>query len=290
MRFIDAHHHLWDLEKHRYAWREKSATSEAAGRGTYLIGDYLADAGLYGLYRSVHVEGNFDPSDPVAETAWLQQVADTHGFPHGIVGFAALHEPNVAAVLEGHLQHRNFRGIRHILNWDPDPQLSQCDRPDYIGDRRWRAGFAFLARYGLSFDLQAHPWQMHQAAALATDYPDVQVVVDHLGMPVYRGEAGWESWRHGVQALAGCGNVTMKLSGFGMFDPAWTSESIRPEIDVVLECFGVKRCMFGSNFPVDKRWKSYRQVLEAVEAALPGLSDSEREDVLVGTAAHVYRI
>lgn len=290
MRLIDAHHHLWDLEKHRYLWHEQSSAEEGTGRGTYLIGDYLADAGQHGLYRSVHVEGNFDPSDPVAETAWLQQVADVHGFPNGIVGYAALHEPDVEAVLEGHLQHRNFRGVRQILNWDPNPQLSQCDRPDYLGDRRWRAGFALLARYGLSFDLQAHPWQMHQAAALATEYPDVQVVVDHLGMPIYRGEAGWDSWRRAVQALAACPNVTMKLSGFGMFDPAWSGDSIRPEIEVLLESFGTGRCMFGSNFPVDKRWKSYRQLLEAVQAALRGLSDSERQDVLAGTAGRVYRL
>src|ERR1700761_4017946 len=193
MRFVDAHHHLWDLEKYRYAWRENAATSEAAGRATYLIEDYLTDASEYGLYRSVHVEGNFDPSDPVGETAWLQQEADVHGFPHGIIGYAALHKPDVAAVLEGHMQHRNFRGIRHILNWDPNPQLSQCDQPDYMDDRRWRSGFALLGHYGLSFDLQAHPWQLHQAAALAAEHPDVQVIVDHLGMPVYRGEAGWES-------------------------------------------------------------------------------------------------
>ena len=290
MHFIDAHHHLWDLEKHRYAWHGQSETREGAGRGSYLIEDYVADIGQHGLYRSVHVEGNFDPSDPVAETAWLQQVADTHGFPNGIVGYAALQDPGVEAVLEAHMQHPNFRGIRQILNWDPNPLLSQCDRPDYLSDRRWGAGFALLARYGLSFDLQAHPWQMHQAAALATEYPDVPMVVDHLGMPVYRGEAGCDSWRSGVQALAACPNVTMKLSGFGMFDPAWSGDSIRPEIEVLLQSFGTGRCMFGSNFPVDKRWKSYGQVLEAVQAALRGLSDSERQDVLSGTAARVYRL
>ena len=82
----------------------------------------------------------------------------------------------------------------------------------------------------------------------------------------------------------------MKLSGFRMFDPTWTSDSIKPEINVLVESFGVKRCMFGSNFPVDKRWKGYREVLEAVETALPEMTDSEREDVLVGTAVRVYRI
>jgi predicted TIM-barrel fold metal-dependent hydrolase len=82
----------------------------------------------------------------------------------------------------------------------------------------------------------------------------------------------------------------MKLSGFGMFDPAWSGDSIRPEVEVLLESFGTRRCMFGSNFPVDKRWKGYRQVIEAVQAALRGLSDSERQDVLVGTAARVYRL
>ncbi len=290
MRFIDAHHHLWDLEKHRYTWHEESGRAKAAGRGTYLAEDYLADAGQHGLWRSVHVEGNYDPSDPVGETAWLQRIADSHGFPHGIVGYAALQQPGVEAVLEGHMQHQNFRGIRQILNWDPNPRLSQCDRPDYLDDQQWQAGFARLGRYGLSFDLQAHPWQMEQAAQLAAQCPDVAVIIDHLGMPVYRGEAGWASWRHGVQVLAAHDNVTVKLSGFGMFDPAWTSNSIRPEIEVLLESFGTRRCMFGSNFPVDKRWKTYREVLDGVETALQGLSDAEREDVLAGTAERVYRL
>jgi predicted TIM-barrel fold metal-dependent hydrolase len=290
VRFVDAHHHLWDFESNFYPWHEAAATAEAASRGMYLIDDYLADVGERTLHRSVHVEGNLDPSDPVGETAWLQAIADEHGFPHGIVGYAALHKPDVQQVLEGHLEHRNFRGVRHILNWDPDSRMSQCDRPDYLEDRSWKQGFALLGRYGLTFDLQAHPWQLPQAAAVARECPDVGVVVDHLGMPIYRGEAGWETWRDGVRTLAGCANVTMKLSGFGMFDPAWSAGSIQPWIDELLDCFGPDRCMFGSNFPVDKRWKSYEQVVRGVETALRELSDAEREAVMVGTATQVYRL
>jgi len=201
-----------------------------------------------------------------------------------------LEDAGVEAVLEAHCRHRNFRGVRQILNWDPNPLLSQCARVDYLGDRRWCAGFALLGRYGLSFDLQAHPWQMPEAASLARAFPEVQVVVDHLGMPAYRGEAGWDSWRAGVEALAGCANVSVKLSGFGMFDPAWTAASIRPEVELILDRFGVDRCMFGSNFPVDKRWKSFVEVVEGVDSALVSLSPTERDAVFARNAIRIYRL
>lgn len=290
MGIVDAHHHLWDLGQNPYPWHDRATTAEARGRETYLIETYLADAVPHGVDRSVHVEGNFDPTNPVGETAWLQKIADEHGFPHAIVGYAPLHAPNAEGILEAHLVHRNFRGVRQILNWDPDPILSQCDRPDYLDDPAWRRGFNLLARHSLSFDLQAHPWQLPAAAQIAHRCPEVQIVVDHLGMPVHRGEAGRDTWRHGVEALAACDNVTMKLSGFGMFDPSWDAVRIAPHVELLLDRFGCDRCMWGSNFPVDRRWKTFSGVVADVTTALGGLSADERASVLSGTATRVYQL
>lgn len=290
MDLVDAHHHLWDLESGRYPWHEEAATAEAAGRQSYLIDTYLAEARPQGVRRSVHVEGNYDPGDPAGETAWLQGIADEHGFPHAIVGYAPLHAPDIQAILEAHLVHPNFRGIRHILNWDPDWRLSQCDRPDYLENPAWRQGFGLLGGYGLSFDLHAFPWQLPAAAEVARAFPDVSVVVDHLGLPAHRGESGWDSWRSGVEQMAGCDNVTMKLSGFGMYDPDWDAARIAPYVDLLLDRFGPDRCMWGSNFPVDRRWKTYEEVVRHVTAALGGLSETERAAVLAGTATRVYRL
>lgn len=290
MKLIDAHHHLWDLAAHRYTWAQGDHGAEAQGRGSYLIEDYLADAAHHELVASVHVEGNFDPSDPVAETAWLQSIAERTTYPQAIVAFAPLQDPDLARLLDAHARFANLRGVRHILNWDPDPLLRQCERPDYLTDRQWQAGLRLLARAGLSFDLQAAPWQMVDAARLAASLPDLQVVINHAGMPAQPSEAGRESWRRGMAGLARSDNVTVKLSGFGMFDPGWNAASIRPVVTELLELFGPSRCLFGSNFPVDRRWRSFDGVVSELDRALSDLSESEREAIFVKNAQRVYRL
>jgi predicted TIM-barrel fold metal-dependent hydrolase len=131
---------------------------------------------------------------------------------------------------------------------------------------------------------------MPEAASLAASFPGVQIIVDHIGMPVYRGESGWDSWRTGIDVIAGRPNVSIKLSGFGMFDVSWTAESIRPGVELVLERFGPDRCMFGSNFPVDKRWATFAEAFDRVSTAVGALSEVERDAVFAGNAIRFYRL
>ena len=104
----------------------------------YLLKDYLADVRNQNVVKSVHVECGWDPSNPVGETEWLQGIADKHGFPHGIVARATLDAPDVEQVLEGHARHKNVRGIRHAVNWHPDPAKTYVNRPDLIRTEAWR--------------------------------------------------------------------------------------------------------------------------------------------------------
>ena len=134
---IDAHHHLWDVTLHRYPGLA-SESSRIVRR--YLVDDFLSDAAKCSLVKSVHLQGEIDRRQSVAETAWLQAIADQHGFPHGIVAYAPLQDPQLDEILAKHAQHANLRGIRQILN--PD----QCERPDFLTDPAWQAGGEWLHR------------------------------------------------------------------------------------------------------------------------------------------------
>jgi predicted TIM-barrel fold metal-dependent hydrolase len=283
---IDPHHHLWHLSLYRYPWLEAQPSAH-----NYLVEDYLADTRNQDVVKSVHLQAEIDPSQAVAETEWLQGIADAHGIPNGIVAWAPLQQgAAVQSVLEQHARHRNFRGIRQLLNWDPDPARSQSDRPDYLTDASWRTGYGLLRNYGASYDLQVFPFQMSDAAQLAGDYPDIPMIVNHTGMPRDRDPAVLEVWRQGMQRLAERPNVSVKISGLGMSEPTWTADSIRPLVLETIDIFGTDRSMFASNFPVDKAWSTFDVLYDAFKAITAGFSDGERRAMFHDNAERIYRI
>ena len=258
----------------------------------YLVADLLADAARQGLQKSVHVQANFNPADPVGETAWLEEIAarpESRGFPHGIVAFADFSSPEVQSVLERHARFSRMRGIRQVLNRHPDPKLNRAPK-DYLADESWQANFGLLRRHGWSFDVQVYWQQMPAVAALARRYPDLQFILDHAGMPAERDAAGIEGWRRGMRALAGCPNIAVKLCGYGMVDTRWTPESIRPFVLQPIEWFGPGRSMFASNFPVDRLMASYDRLWDAYAEITAAFSDAEKRLLFRDTALRIYRL
>jgi predicted TIM-barrel fold metal-dependent hydrolase len=293
---IDPHHHLWDLGRNKYPWlQERPLRPRVEGDVSpiardYLLEDYRADTRNQNVVKSVAVESGWDPSDPVGEAAWLQGLADKHGFPHGIVARATLDAPDVERVLEAHAAYQNVRGIRHIVNWHPDPVKTYVDRPDLIRTAEWRRGFSLLRRFGFSFDLQLYPAQMADAAALAHEFPDVPIILNHAGMPVDRDGQGLDLWRRGMRELAAAPNVAVKISGLGVVDRQWTVKSIRPFVLQTIEAFGVSRCMFASNFPVDKLWSDFDALYAAFREVTEPFSAAERRQLFHDNAARYYRL
>jgi predicted TIM-barrel fold metal-dependent hydrolase len=278
---IDAHHHLWDTAAYPYPWLD---VAPAGIPRQYLLDDFLADAADWSIVKSVHVQGEIGRAHSVAETGWLQAIADERGFPHGIVAYAALQAPDLDELLQAHAQHANLRGIRQILN--PD----QCERADYLEDPSWRAGYARLARYGLSFDLQADPEQFDAAASVARSHPDVPMVIDHAGMPRDQTPSGIVRWRRAMLTMAAVPHVSVKLSGFAMFDASWSSESIRPLVLHAVDAFGLDRCMLASNFPVDKALTRYEQLMTAFYAITADFSLEDRRKLFHDNAERIYRL
>lgn len=297
-QFVDAHMHLWDLDKIRYPWLTPPLPVGITGdvrsiAQTYLLDAYLRDArgdsGKTRVAKVVHVEAGADPADSLKETRWLQSVADSHGFPQALVAHAELNNPSVEALLAEHASHRNVRGIRQILNWHADPRKTYTPR-DLLGDAQWQKGFALLRKYNLSFDLQIYPLQMPAAAELASRHPDTPMILNHTGMPADRDAAGLQAWRAGMQALAQQPNVAVKISGLAMLDWQWTTESLRPFVLQTLDIFGTDRCLFASNFPVDRLFGSFARQYGAYQSLTATLSPAERTRLFASNAERIYRI
>jgi predicted TIM-barrel fold metal-dependent hydrolase len=160
---VDAHQHFWDLSLGKHPWlRDEPPPPFRYGdtrplRHTYLPADYLADAADYRVVSSVYVETEWDPADPLGETRWVADLAARHGLPGAVVAQAWLDRDDVEDVLAAQAACPLVRGIRHKPVAAPSPGALEAGAPGSMGHPRWRAGFARLARYGLSFDLQT-PW------------------------------------------------------------------------------------------------------------------------------------
>lgn len=292
MRKVDPHHHLWDLSMGKHPWLVPPVQPRMYGDHSalckdYLIDDFLAESRVHNVVKSVHVQANWESDDAVGETRWVQSVADSHGFPHGIVAYADLASSQLEATLQAHAESKNLRGIRQILGHTNDPQLR---KPDVMDNPAWERGFAALAQFALSFDLQVFPGQMKKAAALVARYPQVPVVVVHCGFPWDRSDAGLALWREGMAAFAALPHVCAKLSGPGMVMPEWTVDSFAPFIHGIIELFGTQRCMIASNAPPDAIYRSYDDIYQGFYHWAAQYSDEEQRDLFHDTATRFYRL
>lgn len=293
---VDCHHHLWDRQANYYPWLTDRVTKRVCGeysaiRKDYLLADFLRDAASVNLVQSVHVEAVIDPSDPVRETSWLQCIADapeSRGFPHGIVAYCDLSRADAADVLARHCAHRNLRGVRQMLH-EPlvDPDSS---RPALLENPVWWKNFALLEPAGLSFELQVYPPQTDEAARLVRSFPQTQFVLCHAGQPIDRDVGGLKRWRDGLRSLAQQPNVVVKISGLGMFDRSWTVDSLQRIVRETIEIFGPRRCLFGSNFPVDGMMSSYARLWRAYHEIVADLPLGERCALFADNARRIYRL
>ncbi len=298
LEVVDAHHHLCDLATARYPWLERPPFPRYHGddlplRRGYLVADYLADAAELDslgaqLAGSVHVENG--AADPHGESAWIDQVISANVVPSVQVVKVDLTAPDARAQLAAHASRASVRGVRDILNWHPDPYFSHRDRADLMTDPAWLVGFSELAAYGLSFDLQVFPEQLGQAAELAGEHGDIPIVLDHAGMPIDRSPGGLSRWKRQLAEVAARPNTMVKISALGTNDHRWTADSIRPIVLDTIDVFGVSRCMFASNFPVDGLYSTFGALYRAFNDITADLSDDDRADLFANNACRFYRI
>jgi predicted TIM-barrel fold metal-dependent hydrolase len=291
--FVDAHHHVWrqaDLPWLIGPMQPRIFGSYEPIRRDYPIQEYLADLSSSGVTKSVYVQTNWANDRFEDETAWVQQTANEHGWPHAIVAFADFNVDDVRPQLDRLARYPLVRGVRMQLHWHENPLYRFAARPDLCTDPKLRRNIARLADYGWSFDLQVFSLQMADAAGLAESCPGVTFILQHAGMLEDTSPQGRAAWRVGMQKLAACPNVVSKLSGLGTFihrnDPAHIAEIL----DNTVALFGAERSLFGSNFPIEKLWTTYRELVDAHRAAAGSLRPEQREAVFGGTAIRVYRL
>jgi predicted TIM-barrel fold metal-dependent hydrolase len=290
---IDAHHHIWrqgDLPWLKGPMQPRIFGPYEPIRRDYPIEEFRADIAGAGVVKSVYVQTNWAPEAYEDEAAWVQRTADRTGWPHAIVAYADFAADDVRPQLDKLSRYKLVRGARMQLHWHKNLQYRFAARPDLPADPRIRRNIGHLADYGLSFDLQVFAPQMADAAELAESCPKVTFVLQHAGMLEDLSPAGRAEWRAGMVRLAAYPNVVAKLSGLGTFlhrnDPKHVAYVVRETVGI----FGAGRCLFGSNFPVEKLWTSYGELVAAYRDAVSAFTAKEQQAILHDTAMRVYRI
>jgi predicted TIM-barrel fold metal-dependent hydrolase len=310
---IDAHHHMWDRPPERYALDE-------------LLADFASG---HNIRASVFVECTAmfradgpEALKPVGETEYVNGVAAASAsgiygparLCAGIVSYADLTAGDaVRPLLEAHIHAggERFRGIRQQAQHDPvlGSMARRAPPPGLLLNPEFRAGFAALAPLGLSFDAYLYCTQLGELLDLAQSFPETRIILNHAGTPLgigpyadYR-EKVFKTWSEHLRWLAECENVTLKIGGLGMalcgfelntrpLPPSSDdlAELWRPYVDVCIDSFGAARCMFESNFPVDKQSCGYPVLWNTFKKLSATRSPDERTDLFSGTACRIYRI
>ena len=256
---IDAHHHLGDLP----------------------------------VQGSVHIQVGADENQHLLESQTAQSFADSSNLANGIVAYCQLEDPERNLMLDDLAKLDNFRGVRQIVGRSPEED-KQSGTGSLLNDPQWLEGLYELERRSLSFDLQLIPDQMQQAAEVFAQVPNLAVALCHCGSPWYRDEIGWSLWQDGLRLLAEQTNIHCKISGLSMFDHDWTTDSLRPIVATVVDTFGAERCMFGSNFPVDKLHTSYEKLwmayLSIVDDHKPTLSEAQKYALFKDNCSAFYKL
>jgi predicted TIM-barrel fold metal-dependent hydrolase len=290
---IDGHHHIWrqaDLPWLMGPMQPRIFGPYEPVRRDYPVSEYLDDIASSRVVKSVYVQANWAPDRAENEVAWVQQVANETGWPHGIVGYADFLAADVRPALDRLMRYPLLRGVRMQLHWHENPQYRFARDAGVADDPVFRRNFAALGDYGLAFDLQVFAPQMEGAARLAADFPKTTFILQHAGMLEDLSDRGRAEWQAGMKELAAQPNVYSKLSGLGTFihrnDPAHIAWIVKETVAL----FGAGRCLFGSNFPIEKLWTDYKSLSDAYRAAVAPYAAEDQAAMLHDVAAKVYRL
>lgn len=290
---VDAHVHFWDPTHHYYPWLcDRPLIPFRYGDYSaicrpYLPADYRADMRPHNVVKTVYLEAEWDPRDPIGEMDFIERLRHETGWPNVAIAQAWLDRDDAAEVLAHHASRSFVRGVRQKPRGSPAP----ADRgTTSMSEPRWREGFARLRPLGLQFDLQTPWWHLDEAAALARDFPDTQIVLLHTGLPADRSAEGIAGWRSAMRGLARCPNVAVKISGIGLPGVPWTAANNREVVLGTIDCFGVDRCMFASNFPVDSVCGDLATIFAGYKEITAGFSAAERAAMFHDNAMRIYRI
>jgi predicted TIM-barrel fold metal-dependent hydrolase len=290
---VDSHFHIWNQQD--LPWLVGPMQPRIFGpydeiRRDYTIEEYLKDAAASILAKSVYVQTNWAPERFEEEVAWVQGIANQYGTPHGIVGYIDLLAADVRPQIEQILKYPLLRGLRMQLHWHENPAYRFARSADCVSDPRLRRNVARLIEFDLPFELQLFPGQMAEGVQLLEENPRTKFILIHAGMLESLDAQVVSAWRQGIRVLAAQPNAYCKLSGLGTFIHRLDAPLIEFVLRECVEVFGADRCLFGSNFPVEKLWTDFTALMQAYLKAASFLPDAACENIFSGTATRLYRL
>jgi L-fuconolactonase len=276
MQRIDSHQHFWKFDPVRDAWINESMA--------VIQRDFLP-ADLLSLLSDNRIEGcvavQADQSE--AENKFLLDLANQHDYIRGVVGWIDLQSGNIQEQLSHYSHHKKLKGFRHILQGEK--------QRDFMLRPAFKHGIAALHAFGFTYDILIFPDQLEYSKIFIKDFPYQPFVIDHISKP-YIKDKKIEDWKREITALAKFSNVSCKVSG--MVTEAdwknWKKEDFKPYLDVVVEAFGMKRLMFGSDWPVCLVAGSYSEVVNLVSEYFSGFSEDEQNDFFGRNASRFYNL
>lgn len=273
---IDAHHHFWNYDPVEYDWITEEMS---AIRRSFLPEDLHAEIERVGINGVVSVQAR----QTVEETRWLLDFARQHEFIRGVVGWVPLTDPKLRTVLDQFGGDKHLKGVRHVIQGEADNH--------YILREGFNAGIRGLRDYGLIYDILIFERHLPQTIEFVDRHPNQIFIVDHLAKPRVR-DGQISPWREDIRELARRDHVYCKISGLVTEADyqQWTEQALRPYIETVLEAFGPRRVMFGSDWPVCLVACPYERWFEIGNRAIAKLSPDEQARVMGGTAIEAYRL
>jgi L-fuconolactonase len=271
---IDTHQHFWAYNATEYPWMGPGMD---ALRRDYLPPDLAPLLRATGMDGTVSVQAR----QTLAESFWLLELAGQYPFLKGVVGWVDLRSPVVEEQLTRLATYPKLRGVRHVVHDEPDDHFMM--RPDFL------RGISKLAKFKLTYDLLLYPRHVPVAVELVKRFPEQPFVVDHIAKPLIKGHK-LTPWEVDIRVLATFENVYCKVSG--MVTEAdwknWKLTDFNPYLDVILESFGTKRIMIGSDWPVCTLSASYKDVIQIPTEYFQQLSSEEKANIWGENAKHFY--
>ena len=273
---IDAHHHFWTYDPLEYDWIDDEMS---VIRRDFLPEDLCAAMSGAGIDGVVSVQAR----QTIEETRWLLDLAGRHDFIRGVVGWVPLVSAGVEEEIERLAASAKLRAVRHVLQGEADDRFMLRDD--------FNAGIGVLKRHSLAYDILIFERHLPQTIQFVDRHPEQVFILDHVAKPRIADNV-LSPWRENIRELARRENVYCKLSGMVTEADyrAWTPAQLAPYVEVVLEAFGPRRLMAGSDWPVCLVACAYKRWWELVKGFIASLSAHEQREVLGGTAVRAYQL
>ncbi|HJF74897.1 MAG TPA: amidohydrolase family protein [Gallibacterium anatis] len=296
-QMIDAHQHFWQPQINPHPWLAPGVIipfrygDYTAIKKEYLPPDYLKDAtSKHNVVATVYIDAEWDPKDPIGETKYIHTIADKFNMPNAVVAQAWLHHDDISEVLEKQSAFPLVKSVRHKPAGAISPEEAKNGVRTLMSNDKWRQGYALLSKFNLNFDLQTPWWNLHEAKILAEDFPDTLIILNHTGLPSDRSQEGLKAWQQAMSKLSDVSNIVVKISGIGLPNKKWNIDDNRWIIQETINIFGVERCMFASNFPVDSLCGSLDTIFTGFKEAVKHYSYDDQKKLFFENAKKFYRI